>query len=118
MAEEEKNKERKGAGYMAGEIIPNPPPGSIIVRDERGQLVTSGVAYERIYDYKTICAPFGFVPVRNNETGEMRLRVTHFRDDKEEALLTDLDARTLVALRACIDLIVQNPAEVQIDGYV
>jgi len=52
MAEEEKNKERKGAGYMAGEIIPNPPPGSVLVTDEDGRVVESGMYHDRVYSYK------------------------------------------------------------------
>jgi len=102
------------------EIIPNPKPGSVEIRDEEGNIVTSGMFYERIYSYLIVYAPFGFVPVKDPETEEMRLRISLFRDDIQETLIADLDFPTIMALKACIDKFFTTPSgsQTEVAGYI
>lgn len=118
MAEISRRKPEKRL-VITNEVIPNPKPGSVQIRDEEGEIVTSGIFYDRIYSYLIVYAPFGFVPVKDPEGGEMRLRISLFRDDIQETLIADLDFPTIMALRTCIDKFFASPSGFQeeVQGY-
>jgi hypothetical protein len=114
----EERKDKKQEEYVAtGEIIPDPLPGSVVVTDEEGKEVNSGMYYERVYTYEKRYAPFGFITARDKETGKFKISFCLYRDDEKKALIAELDPDTLMALSECINKFIANPVKVRDDVY-
>jgi hypothetical protein len=112
MKEERKDKRREEYAAV-GEIIPDPRPGSVVVTDEEGKEVNSGMYYERVYTYEKRYAPFGFITARDEKTGMFKISFCLYRDDEKKALIAELDPETLTALRECIDRFIAPVPTVQ-----